>query len=66
MSTAPEATRAALPLEDPPVDFDRSQGLRTGPVREVWLPPSKRSSSQTAFPAIGSGTRAAYICSTVS
>src|ERR1700727_24522 len=52
MSTSPAATRAPLPLEEPPVDFDRSHGLRTGPVREVWLPPSKHSSSQTALPAI--------------
>ncbi len=52
MSTSPAATRAALPLDEPPVDFDRSHGLRTGPVRAVWLPPSKHSSSQTALPAI--------------
>src|SRR6185437_5605754 len=52
MSTSPAATSAALPLDEPPVDFDRSQGLRTGPVCEVWLPPSKQSSSQTALPAI--------------
>src|SRR5262249_58172129 len=48
----PAATSAALPLEDPPAVLERSQGLRTGPVREVWLPPEKHRSSQTAFPAM--------------
>ena len=52
MSTAPLATRAPLPLEDPPVDFARFHGLRTGPVFAVWLPPSKHSCSQTALPAM--------------
>src|SRR5689334_309070 len=52
MSTSPAATSAALPLEEPPVDFDRSQGLRTGPVCEGWLPPAKQSASQAALPAI--------------
>src|SRR5690348_146951 len=49
-SARPAATRAALPLDDPPADFVRSQGLRTGPVFEVWLPPEKHRSSQTALP----------------
>src|SRR6266702_8275394 len=52
MSARPAATSAALPLDDPPADFVRSQGLRTGPVLDVWLPPEKHRSSQTAFPAI--------------
>src|SRR5260370_39740646 len=52
MSTSPAATRAALPLDDPPVVFARFQGLRTRPVLAVGLPPAKHSSSQTAFPAI--------------
>ncbi len=51
-STSPAATRAALPLELPPVVRDGSQGLRTGPVTEVWLPPEKQRSSQTALPVI--------------
>src|SRR4051795_1980692 len=51
-STSPEATRAALPLELPPVVRDGSQGLRTGPEHEVWLPPEKQRSSQTALPVI--------------
>ncbi len=29
-----------------------SHGLRTGPLREVWLPPEKHRSSQTALPVI--------------
>src|SRR3712207_7700607 len=51
-STSPEATSAALPLELPPVVRDGSQGLRTGPVTEVWLPPEKQRSSQTDLPVI--------------
>src|SRR3954470_11151850 len=51
-STSPEATSAALPLELPPVVRDGSQGLRTGPVHEVWLPPEKQRSSHTALPVI--------------
>src|SRR3954468_14040140 len=51
-STSPAATSAALPLELPPVVRDGSQGLRTGPVHEVWLPPEKQRSSQTALPVI--------------
>src|SRR5262249_58417948 len=51
-SARPAATSAALPLEDPPAVRERSQGLRTGPVREVWLPPEKHRSSQTAFPVM--------------
>ena len=51
-SACPAATSAALPLDDPPAVRERSQGLRTGPVREVWLPPEKHRSSQTAFPAM--------------
>src|SRR3954465_5745986 len=49
-STSPAAPTAALPLELPPVVRDGSQGLRTGPVTEVWLPPEKHRSSQTALP----------------
>ena len=51
-SARPAATSAALPLEDPPAVRDRSHGLCTGPVRDVWLPPEKHRSSQTALPAI--------------
>ena len=51
-STTPAATRAALPLEDPPAERVVSHGLRTGPLREVWLPPEKHRSSQTALPVI--------------
>src|SRR5215471_8306478 len=51
-STSPAATRAALPLEDPPVVRAGSQGLHTGPVTEVWLAPEKHRSSHTALPAI--------------
>src|SRR5215471_7920738 len=50
-STAPAATRAALPLDDPPAVREWSQGLRTGPVADVWLPPEKHRSSHTALPA---------------
>src|ERR1700754_4489008 len=50
--TAPDATRAALPLDDPPVVRVRSHGFSTGPVREVCEPPEKQRSSQTAFPVI--------------
>src|SRR3954471_1305981 len=51
-STTPDATSAALPLDDPPDDRPVSHGLRTGPVREGWEPPEKQRSSQTALPAI--------------
>src|SRR3954465_9293017 len=51
-STPPAATSAALPLELPPVVRVGSQGLRPGPVQEVWLPPEKQRSSQTALPVI--------------
>jgi hypothetical protein len=50
MSTAPEATNAALPLEDPPALRRGLAGFLTGPVSEVWLPPEKHRLSQTAFP----------------
>ena len=49
-STAPAATSAALPLDDPPAERVGSHGLRTGPVRDVWLPPEKQRSSHTALP----------------
>src|SRR6202041_1843555 len=52
MSTAPEASSAALPLEEPPADLLGSHGLRTGPVRDVCDPPEKQRSSQTAVPVI--------------
>src|SRR2546423_9057541 len=52
MSTSPAATSAALPLEDPPALRERSHGLRTGPVHDVWLPPEKHRSSQPALPVI--------------
>src|SRR3569833_275244 len=51
-STSPAATSAALPRELPPVVRDGSHGLRTGPVDEVWLPPEKQRSSQTALPVL--------------
>src|SRR3954454_6685946 len=51
-STSPAATSAALPLELPPVVRAGSHGLRTGPEQEVWLPPEKQRSSQTALPVI--------------
>ena len=49
-STSPAATRAALPLDDPPVVRVGSYGLRTGPVSLVWLPPEKHRLSHTALP----------------
>ena len=52
MSATPDATSAALPEDDPPVERVSSHGLRTGPVREVCEPPEKQRSSQTAFPVI--------------
>src|SRR5688572_1980257 len=52
MSTSPDATRAALPDDDPPDERDGSQGLRTGPGREVKLDPEKQRSSHTAFPVM--------------
>src|SRR3954452_15974592 len=51
-ATSPAATSAALPLELPPVVRAGSHGLRTGPVDDVWLPPEKQRSSQTALPVI--------------
>src|SRR5947209_13976475 len=50
MSTAPAATSAALPLDEPPVVRVGSCGLRTGPLSLVWLPPEKHRLSQTALP----------------
>src|ERR1700733_9152675 len=52
MPPPPAASGAALPLDDPPADRVVSQGLRTGPVREVCDPPEKHRSSQTALPAM--------------
>src|SRR5919106_3707498 len=52
MSTAPDATSAALPDDDPPDERDGSQGFRTGAGREVKLDPEKHRSSQTALPAM--------------
>src|ERR1700759_2520882 len=52
MSTTPAASRAALPLDDPPADRVVSHGLRTGPLREVCEPPEKHRSSHTALPAM--------------
>src|SRR4029077_11419195 len=51
-STSPEATRAALPDDEPPVVRSLSHGFRTGPVTDVWLPPEKQRSSQTDLPVI--------------
>ena len=51
-SASPAATRAALPLDDPPADFAGFHGLWTGPVFDVWLPPEKHRSSQTDLPVI--------------
>src|SRR3954466_6586735 len=51
-STSPAATSAALPLELPPAVREGSQGLRPGPVHEVWLPPEKQRSSQTDLPVM--------------
>ena len=65
-SAYPAATSAALPLDDPPADFVRSHGLRTGPLREVWLPPEKHRSSHTALPTIvapASSTRVTTVAS---
>ena len=52
MSTTPAASRAALPLEDPPAERVVSHGLRTGPLREVCEPPEKHRSSHTALPVM--------------
>ncbi len=52
MSTAPAASSAALPLDEPPADRAVSQGFRTGPVRDVCDPPEKQRSSQTALPTM--------------
>ena len=52
MSTSPAATSAALPDDEPPVEWLSSHGLRTGPVREVCEPPEKQRSSHTALPMI--------------
>src|SRR5271155_4008995 len=49
MSHSPAATRAALPLDEPPAERFASWGLRTGPVSEI---PEKHRGSQTAFPTI--------------
>ena len=51
MSTSAAATRAAAqPLDEPPDVRVGSQGLRTGPLSEVWLAPEKQRLSQTALP----------------
>ena len=52
MSTARAATRAALPLDEPPEEREGSRGLRTGPVAELWPAPPKENPSVTALPAM--------------
>src|SRR5262249_48961890 len=52
ISTAPVATRAAQPLDEPRVEYSGLAGLRTGAGWLVWLPPEKQKFSQTAFPTI--------------
>src|SRR6478609_1132552 len=52
MSTAPDATSAPQPLEDPPDVRVRSIGLRTGPVAAVWLPAERHRFSHTDLPTI--------------
>src|SRR5215470_19662534 len=52
ISTSRAATKAPLPLDEPPVVRRGSCGLRTGPVSEVWLPPEAQRLSQTALPLI--------------
>src|SRR5918911_3975196 len=52
MSHSPATTKAALPLDEPPAERLGSWGFSTGPVSEVWLPPEKHRSSQTALPTI--------------
>ena len=51
-SASPEATRAALPDDEPPVVRSVSHGFLTGPVTDVWLPPEKHRSSHTDLPVI--------------
>src|ERR1700750_1035134 len=48
-SASPEATRAALPDDEPPVVRSVSHGFLTGPVTDVGLPPEKHTSSHTAL-----------------
>src|SRR5205823_5535930 len=50
MSTVPEATNAAQPLDDPPVVYAGFAGFRTGLPSLVWLPPEKQKFSHTALP----------------
>src|SRR6478752_2170366 len=67
-STSPEATRAALPDDEPPVVRSLSHGFRTGPVTDVWLPPEKQRSSQTDLPVIvapASSSRVTTVASTL-
>src|ERR1700733_14488663 len=52
ISTTLDATRAALPLEDPPVVRVRSCGLSTKPVSAVWLPKLIQKLSHTDLPVI--------------
>src|SRR5579884_2091412 len=51
-SQAPAATRAAEPLDDPPVVRLGSWGLRTGPVAAVWLAAERHMSSHADLPVI--------------
>ena len=51
ISTSPAATAAALPPDEPPVEWAGLCGLRIGPVTQVWLPAEKQRSSQAALPA---------------
>src|ERR1700751_2255149 len=51
-SASPEASRAALPDDEPPVVRSVSHGFLTGPVTDVWLPPEKHRSSHTDLPVI--------------
>src|SRR5690242_9917059 len=67
MGTSPAATTAALPDDEPPVEYPIRCGLCTGPVALVWLPPEKQKYSQTVLPTIvppASRMRVATVAST--
>ncbi len=51
-SHAPSATSAALPLDEPPVEWVVRRGLRTAPVAAVLEPEESPNASATAFPVM--------------
>ena len=52
MSISSFASKAAEPLDDPPLEKFGFRGFNTVPKSLVWLPPDKHRFSHEAFPTI--------------